>query len=73
MTFKQARTESGLSLRGLVRATGLTYSSVTSIQAGTQKPQYATALKLARALGMDPMDIDELRPAVEEFEAAIAG
>lgn len=67
-SFREARLETGVSLTVCARRSGLDRSTVASAQSGASKPKPSTALKLAAAIGADPHEIEELAPAVRDFE-----
>ncbi len=66
--FEAARKAAEVSVTEVVRRSGLSRTTVFTIQAGSRIPSYGTALKLASAIEADPREIVELAPAVETFE-----
>jgi transcriptional regulator with XRE-family HTH domain len=59
MELKRLRVERELSQRHLARLAGISRLTVHRIEHGRQKPHKSTAIKLARALGVEP---EELAP-----------
>lgn len=72
MRFIEARQRAGLGVSKLARISGVSRHTVYCLQNGERPPQYGTALRLARALGVNPADVDEFRQVVEDLEA-VAG
>lgn len=68
VTFREARTRAGVSIMAITRHSGLSKATVFAVQSGTQRPGYVTAVRLARAVGVDPGEVIELAPAVRDFE-----
>jgi transcriptional regulator with XRE-family HTH domain len=54
------------SLRALAVKAGVAPRTILEAEAGRQTPRPTTMRKLADALGVDPMEIDEFRTAVDE-------
>ena len=65
-TLREVRIRRLLSLRELARRAGVAQRTLVEAEAGRQVPRPATMRKLADTLGVDPMEIDEFRAAVEE-------
>ncbi len=57
-TLKALREKATLSQRELAELTGLTTSTINRIETGKQKPIPRTVRKLAKALGVEPSEID---------------
>lgn len=68
VTFDEARAATGLSAGELARRAGVSRYTVCALGRGEHRPQYTTAIRLARALGADPNEIAEFAPVVAEFE-----
>ena len=67
--LREVRKDAGLTLRELAEWSGVALSTVWQIESGRQpRPQLATAMKVAGALGVDPHDIKEFRPGLTEVE-----
>lgn len=64
-----ARKEKGHTVRSLAQAVGVSPTTVNNIENGRGGgPQYGTVVKIARELGVDPREVEEFRPVVEEAE-----
>lgn len=72
MKFKEARERAGLSATDVMRRSGISRSTVHSVQSGRFRVSYGTAIRLARALEVDPASIDEFRPVLSKVEAVEA-
>jgi transcriptional regulator with XRE-family HTH domain len=67
--LREVRNDAGLTLRELAERSDVALSTVWQIESGRQpRPQLATAMKVAAALGVDPHDIKEFRPGLAEVE-----
>jgi transcriptional regulator with XRE-family HTH domain len=67
--LREVRNDASLTLRELAERSDVALSTVWQIESGNQlRPQLATALKVADALGVDPHDIEEFRPGLAEVE-----
>ena len=63
------RKERGHTIRSLAEAVRISPTTVNNIENGRGRgPQYGTAVKIARELGVDPREVEEFRPVVEEAE-----
>jgi transcriptional regulator with XRE-family HTH domain len=63
--LRDVRNDAGLTLRELAEWSGVALSTVWQIEIGRQpRPQLATVMKVAGALGVDPHDIKEFRPVL---------
>ena len=69
-TLRELRIRKFLSVRDLARRAEVAQRTVTETEAGRRVPQPATMRKIAAALDVDPMEIDEFREAVEAKSAA---
>ena len=69
-TLREVRIRRLLSIRELAKRAGVAQRTVVEAEAGRQVPRPATMRKLAEALGVDPLEVDEFRAAVE---AAVGG
>ena len=69
-TLKETRLRRVLSQRELAKRAGVVQRTIVEAEAGRQVPRPATMRKLAAALGVDVLDIDEFRAAIED---AVAG
>ena len=63
-TLRQARAERMLTVRALARAAGCSPHTVHQVETGRRVPQFATIRRLAEALGVQPAEIAEFRPAL---------
>ena len=64
-TLREVRIRSLLSIRELARRAGVAQRTIVEAEAGRQVPRPATMRKLAEALRIDPMEVDEFRTAIE--------
>ncbi len=63
------RKEKGYTVRSLAEAVGMSPTTINGIENGRiGRPQYGTVVKIARELGVDPREVEEFRPVVEEAE-----
>lgn len=63
------REEAGYTVRALADEAGVSPTTVSGIETGRIKnPQYASVVKLARVLGVEPYEVEEFRPVVEAVE-----
>jgi len=67
VTLSEARAAQGWSLRALAKYSCTTYITVRDIELHKHRARPNAAWKLARALGMAPENIVELRPAIESY------
>lgn len=58
--LRRLREQRGLSQSALARAVGVSASTVNMLEAGQRRPGRETALGLARALDLDPVETDDL-------------
>jgi DNA-binding XRE family transcriptional regulator len=64
-TLREARLQALLSVRQLASRAGISPTTVHLLETGRRVPHLLTAYKLGRALGVEPMEIDEFRAAFE--------
>jgi transcriptional regulator with XRE-family HTH domain len=57
-TLKELRIKKVMSQADLSRESGVTVSAICRLERGERKPQFVTIRKLAKALNIDPGDID---------------
>ena len=57
-TLKELRIKKVLSQADLSRESGVTVNSICRLERGERKPRFVTIRKLAKALNIDPGDID---------------
>lgn len=69
--LRQARRESGLSLRAMAERAGTSHSTLAAYEAGRKKPSLTTLERLLRAAGFD-LGV-ELRPRVGGPDPAARG
>lgn len=69
-SLRELRILNLLSVRELARAAGVASSTVHLAEAGKAMPHAATMRKIAAALGVEPMEVDEFRAAIEGKSAA---
>jgi len=55
-----------MTLRALARESGISESTLYHLERGDWLPSLKNAKRLAEVLQMDPMEIDEIRAAVEK-------
>ena len=64
-TIKQARAERMLTARQLAERAGLSHATVYMVENGKTIPRLEAVRKLSAALEVDPMEVSELRHAIE--------
>jgi transcriptional regulator with XRE-family HTH domain len=69
-SLRELRLRKSLSQRDLAREAGVTQKTVVDIEHGRVEPQPKTMRKIAAALGVDPLEIDEFRKAIAAKVAA---
>lgn len=72
MQFREARRQAGVSVAEAVKRTGLSRRVVFDAQRADYRVSYGTAVRLARAVGMEPREIDEFRPVIEVGEPVVS-
>ena len=65
-TLREVRIRRLLSLRALAKRADVAQRTIVEAEAGRRVPQLATMRKIAGALDVDPMEIDEFRAAIED-------
>lgn len=70
VTLREARLQALLSIRQLARKAGLSATTIYLLETHQRAPQLLTVYKLSRALGVDPLAIDEFRAAYERHTDA---
>jgi DNA-binding XRE family transcriptional regulator len=65
-TLRELRIRRFLSLRAMAKRAGVAQRTIVEAEAGRRVPQLATMRKIAEALDIDPMEIDEFRAAIED-------
>lgn len=57
-TLKELREEAALSQRDLAAMSGVGHATICRLEQGKQKPTHKTRRKVAKALGVEPRDIE---------------
>jgi transcriptional regulator with XRE-family HTH domain len=57
-TLKELRVKRVMSQADLARESGVTISAICRLERAQRKPRFVTIRKLAKALGVNPSDID---------------
>ncbi len=70
MKLKDARKGQGLGRLRVSKMCGMRPSDLLRIETGKRTPRIGTAMKICRALSLNPREIDEFGPAVADAEAA---
>ena len=65
-TLREMRIRRLLSLRELAKRASVAQRTIVEAEAGRQIPRPATMRKIAEALNVDPMEVDEFRAAIED-------
>ncbi len=69
-TLREARLNQALSQRDLAEKAGIAPKTVVDLELGRQEPRLRTMRRLAEALGVNVIDVEEFRQAIEEKVAA---
>ena len=69
-TLREIRLSQTLSQRDLAKKAGVAPKTIVDLELGRQEPQLRTIRRLAEALGVNVVDVDEFRQAIEEKVAA---
>ena len=69
-TLREIRLSQALSQRDLAKKAGVAPKTIIDLELGRQEPQLRTIRRLAEALGVNVVDVDEFRQAIEEKVAA---
>ena len=69
--LREVRIRRLLSLRELAKRADVAQRTIVEAEAGRQVPHPRTMRKLAEALDVDPMEVDEFRAAIEGAVKAV--
>lgn len=70
VNLREARRAANLSQRDTAVRAGMSVGGYRKLEQGERgQPHYETALNIARALGVDPSEVEELAPTIKEAEA----
>jgi DNA-binding XRE family transcriptional regulator len=69
-SLRELRLNQLLSQRDLAHQAGVTQKTLVDLELGRVEPRLLTMRKLAAALGVEPLEVDEFRQAIEENVAA---
>jgi len=69
-TVRELRLQQLWSQRELARRAGVAEGTIVNIETGQRLPRLLTVRRIANALGVNWMEIDEFRQAIEEKVAA---
>jgi len=69
-TLREIRLSQALSQRDLAKKAGVAPKTIVDLELGRQEPQLRTIRRLAEALGVNVVDVEEFRQAIEEKVAA---
>ena len=69
-TLREIRLSQALSQRDLAQKAGVAPKTIVDLELRRQEPQLRTIRRLAEALGVNVVDVDEFRQAIEEKVAA---
>ncbi len=64
--LRELRIRRLLSLRELAKRANVAQRTIVEAEAGRQAPRTTTMRKLAEALEVDPLEVDEFRAAIED-------
>lgn len=64
-SLREIRSERLLSIRELAREAGVATSTIYLTESGRTTPRPAIVRRLAAVLGVDPLEVDEFRRAIE--------
>ena len=73
VSLRILRAERLLSIRELARQASVAPSTIYLIEAGRTIPRQRVAREIARVLGVDPMEVDELRRRIEVAKRSLRG
>jgi transcriptional regulator with XRE-family HTH domain len=68
--LREVRLRQTLSQRDLAQKAGVAPKTIVDLELGRQEPRLRTIRRIAEALGVEPLKIDEFRQAIEEKAAA---
>lgn len=63
--LRAARRAKSMRQEDLAEAAGVSQSTIVRLENGQNEPTFSTALRIARALGVSPMDLWEAEPIAE--------
>lgn len=63
--LRAARRAKNLRQEDLAEAAGVSQSTIVRLENGQNEPTFSTALRIARALGVSPLDLWDAEPAAE--------
>ncbi len=69
-TLREARVARLLSQRDLAAQAGVALKTIVDAELGRVSPRLATMRRIAEALGVEPVEIEEFRVSIEEKAAA---
>ena len=69
-SLREIRLSQALSQRDLAKKAGVAPKTIVDLELARQEPQLRTIRRLAEALGVNVVDVDEFRQAIEEKVAA---
>ena len=69
-TLRELRLANLLTQRELARAACVTQKTIVDLELGRVEPHQSTMRKIAAALRIEPLEIDEFQKAIEEKVAA---
>ncbi len=64
--LREARTAKLWSIRDLAAEAGVATRTIVQIEAGRLTPRFATMRKIAKALGVDPAEVEEFAKALRQ-------
>ena len=70
--LKTHRVEKMMTVRALATASGVSPTTLVKIEHGRVRPHYSTMLAVARALGVEPREVEEFDAALESKIAEAA-
>jgi transcriptional regulator with XRE-family HTH domain len=65
-TLRELRIRRLFSLRALAKRADVAQRTIVEAEAGRRVPQLGTMRKIAAALEVDPLEVDEFRAAIED-------
>ncbi len=63
--LRELRLRRLLTIRGLAKEAGVAPNTIYFTEAGQRVPRFASMKRIAAALGVEPLEIDEFRSAIE--------
>ena len=64
--LRATRRAKGLKQEDLAAAAGVSQSTIVRLESGQNEPTFGTALRIARALGVSPLDLWDEQPRATE-------